>query len=260
MSQSQSNEPVLSTLPTVQTIDAWLDYKLAEDAQQRTRVLERLNELIDETAVITSEEQMGTLGENRLIAEALQRAVEADRVARKAPYLERSQLIDKRHYDIIRSIDPTLAIVRRMMDTFQERKIAKARREAREAAEKARAEAERLAQQAARIASASRVPERAAQAIQQAADAAAEADRKQARAEAKPAELARAKGPLGGTISARTRWDFKVVNRELVPDRLKIISSALVREEMGDRDSSGRPTAEIPGIEWVQVTTSTMHG
>lgn len=67
-----------------------------------------------------------------------------------------------------------------------------------------------------------------------------------------PAEVARPE-PLKVRDTTRTRkvWNYKVTAFSKVPDGYKELNKGMVRETMKDRDESGKPLTDIPGIEWL---------
>ena len=154
----------------------------------------------------------------KLIAACIKNA-EADRVARKEPFLEGGRVIDGVFRGITEPLTRAKTDVERRLTLYQ-REVAEAERHRREEVARAeRAEAERLAREAAEAEAAAQTEADVDEAIsadalaqQRGADAVAA----QRAAEAKPAELSRQRSDFGAVASLRRFWDMEGLDRDTI--------------------------------------------
>ena len=199
--------------------DVMREYLDEEIAALTTRKAELLASVGRAPATIADNETAGKIADlTKLIAACVKNA-EADRVARKEPFLEGGRVIDGVFRGITEPLIRAKTDVERRLTLWQ-REVAEAERRRREeVARREREEAERLAREAAELEAAAQTEAQIDQAIstdalahQREADAVAA----QKAAEAKPAELSRQRSDYGAVASLRRFWDFTDLNRDAV--------------------------------------------
>ena len=197
--------------------DVMREYLDEEIAGLIARKAELLASVGRAPATIADQETAGKVADlTKLIAACIKNA-EADRVARKEPFLEGGRVIDGVFRGITEPLTRAKADVERRLTLYQ-REVAEAERRRREEiARREREEAERLAREAAEAEAAAQTEVDVDEAIS--ADALAqqrEADAIAARkaAEAKPAELSRQRSDYGAVASLRRFWDMEGLDRD----------------------------------------------
>jgi hypothetical protein len=215
------------------------------------RLIERCNELVQamrEVATayptIDDDEALGIAAENMRMAQALRKSSEDTRKAEKDPFLVGGRTVDAWFASFLQPLTDACDPVQKAMNAYGQRKLeaqrAAAEAERKRAAEEAQRQAERAAQ---------RMTD---EALTTAAEAAKEADRAEARALARPAALTRTRGDYGAVASVRSSWGWEVVDEAAIPREFFTLDPDKVKLAAKDRDPSGKPVAEIPGLRWVE--------
>ncbi len=229
-------------------IYTYLEYAAATVLERLTQVMAVLR--ADAEVPITDDDILGAVAEHAKAATALERAFEALRKETKEPFLDGGRAVDGW---FLTRVEPLKALRSRVdansltyLNTKRRAAEAKAAEEARKAREEL-ADAERKAREAASLDPfADDAPFAALAEAQEHADKAAAA------AEAKPADATRTYSDAGVATSIKRRWSWRVANFAAVPREFLTVDAAKVRAAMSERDqNSGKPTAVIPGIEWM---------
>lgn len=193
------------------------EYLHEELAPLLARKAELLGSVSRAPAVIGDEETAGKIADLIKMIAACVKNAEADRVARKEPFLEGGRITDAEYRGVTEPLLRGKIDVERRLTLFQREQAEAERRRREEIARQERAEAERLAQEAAAAEAAAQTEVEIDEAIS--ADALAqqrEADAVVARraAEAKPAELSRQRSDYGAVASLKRFWDMEGLDRD----------------------------------------------
>lgn len=168
-------------------------------------------------ALVTDEDTAGKVADlTKLIAACIKNA-EADRVARKEPFLEGGRVIDGVFRGITEPLTRAKADVERRLTLWQREKAEAERRRREEIARQVREEAERQrkeAEEAERKARTETDIDAAISADTLAAQREADAIAAQRAAEARPAELSRQRSDYGAVASLRRFWDMEGLDRD----------------------------------------------
>jgi hypothetical protein len=200
------------------TLDAaaMREYLLAEIETLADRRDELLGSVARCPIEITDDDTARRVADLIKLIMACVKNAEADRVARKEPFLEGGRLIDGTFKAITEPLDRSKRIVEGRLTTYQ-REVAAAERRRREAEEQAkREEAAKLAREAAVALAEMRTEDDLAAAIlaeRAAGEAAADAEVAARAADANAAEMSRQRSDLGAVASLRTFWDFADLDR-----------------------------------------------
>jgi hypothetical protein len=231
-------------------IDAYLEFHFAEWNARQAELIAVLARHAKANAIIKDDKTLGDIGENVKMARALTKVAEEKRKDVKEPFLMGGRAVDAWVKAWAKPLDDAIAPLQLAMNDYGDRKD----REARAAAQKAQQEAEAKAQAAAEAASKA-LRENNQASANQALDAVVDADVEQEEAQAvldsRAAETTRVYGTFGSVVSGQRKWGWKVTDFALVPDQYKMINEDMVKAKAKERDTTGKPTALIPGIEWV---------
>ena len=199
--------------------DTMREYLGEEIAALTARKAELLASVGRAPATIGDENTAGKIADLvKLIAACIKNA-EADRVARKEPFLEGGRVIDGVFRGITEPLLRAKTDVERRLTLWQREKAEAERRRREEVARQEREEAERqrlAAEQAERKARTEADIDQAISADALAQQRKADAIAAQRAAEAKPAELSRERSDYGAVASLRRFWDFTDLDRETV--------------------------------------------
>lgn len=244
-----TNEPHLD-VPNVDAIIAYLDFLTGDRARQK-EVLAGLKHINDAYETITDDVEQGMAGENRRMAEAWLKMVEAKREQIKAPWLTGGRAVDAYFKKLSFPVDTALTPVIRKMNEYNAAKEKRERENARILARRAQEAAEKAAAEAA--AALVRAPETAGQALDDAARLSKVAAQATEHAEGRPAALTRTRGPIGAVVSSRRTWKFKVTDMRKLPWVYLMPDMAAIEQagRIGARAPDGKPLTEIAGGEWV---------
>jgi colicin import membrane protein len=244
---SDSNVPEI-VVPSGEQITAWLEYEFAGLIGRRDELLKALQTTDAAHASIADDEALGTIAENRRMAETLVRTAETRRKEAKQPFADGSATVDTWFKRLAAPLDAPLRSLRSKMDNYSRRRLeAERARRAAEAAEKA-AEARRQAAIAA--AALAEGPGREATArLAEAAGAAQEAERAERKVDAKAADHTRAYGPMAAVSSMRTRWVARIEDEAAVPREFLSVDMTKVNAALraAPKAPDGRPMIDIPG-------------
>jgi hypothetical protein len=251
---SIANTPPPLNPPTREEVAAWLDYALADLNGRRAEVLDAMAEMLE--TPVDSPEVAGVYVENVRMACDLEKRAKAELDAHKRPYLDAGRVVDGYRNAFLEPLSDRIKSARSALLAWEQAKIAAARAEvarraalAAEQAEQARLEAERVREREGLFSAATSVLDEAAEA------AALAAMRAQQAAEAKGHTLSRTVGSYGATAAVRSTWTHKLIDLAQVPLAFHVLDDAKVKARMRtlERDPvSGRPLADIPGLEWVE--------
>jgi hypothetical protein len=207
------------------------------------------------------EDTAGLCAENARMAKALIGTGEKNRKDHKEPYLEGGRAVDAWFRRFAEPIQAAVAPVERVMFDYATRKETAQRALAERLRREAEAEAQRRAAEAAAAMKRNPVGQDVDAKLDAAAASAAEADRAADEAQARPAEFSRSRGIYGAVASLRSSWSWElqdmmalaraVVAGDVPPGALAV-NESWVRERAKERDRSGKPTAIVPGIAWVE--------
>jgi hypothetical protein len=227
-------------------INEYLAYACSALIERRDELVAALREMAATYETIDDDDTLGVVAENMRMANTLRRSADDTRKQQKDPFLSGGRTVDLWFSTFGQPLSDVCEPIQRAMDAYGKRKLA---------AQRAAAEAERARAQA----EADRQAERAAQrmtseALNAAALAAQEADRAEIKANARPAELTRTRGDYGAVASVRSTWSWEITDIAAVPRQYMIVSPDSIKEAAKQRDPSGKPVAEIPGIRWVEQT------
>jgi hypothetical protein len=148
--------------------------------------------------------------------QAVIKAADAARVARKEPYLEGCRGIDGFFKAIAEPMEKTKRKVEALLTDFLRRKADKERREREERERQARMDEERRRREAETAAANMRDEASLHDALERervAEQAAADRRKAEKEADAKPADMSRTRGDFGAVSSLRTTWTFSNLDR-----------------------------------------------
>lgn len=208
---------------------------------------------------VPDDETQGALAENRRMIETLARTAKERHDTDKLPFLAASRAIDEWFRSLMQPLEAPLAVYRRLMDAYVQKKVLAARAAAAERAKEAEQEAERQRQESARQIEQGAAHEISAQALSDAAAATNEALRAARDAVAtKPAEQSRVTGDFGALASARRRWRWRVVKESDIPRKFLSPDKDKINGWMGagGKNEDGSPKNAIKGIEVYEDITS----
>jgi uncharacterized membrane protein YqiK len=158
------------------------------------------------------------------------------------------KLLTQERADMLKPVEKFILDAKKVCNDY----LAEQQRRAEEAARKVQAELDRKAAEAARAEQEAEAARKAAVAAgnQKAAQAAAEASRKaqeeaQAAAEASMVPVAPVKVDAGDNMVMVDIWDFKVVDKAMVPEEYKILDLKAVRSVV----EALKDSAKIPGLQ-----------
>ena len=251
----RSNEPRPPAPPTPEEIRAYLDFQLEGMIRDRdTKIIPALQNMLAKHPTIPDgdEEVAAMFVDNIRIARALAGANSSASTTNfrqfKRPWIDGGKAVDGWFQAFDASVTKALAPVSQVLQDYEDRKEAEARRKREEAARIAQEDAERKRKEAdaAKAFSAEQDIK-----LEQAAQLDAAAKQATQEAQARPSQVsAPSRGMYGGTASIRQTWKWRVTNFAIVPDQYKTIDEARVRDAGRKRDVNGRPVTTIPGIEW----------
>jgi len=193
------------------------------------------------------------------------KALEATRVAEKAPFLKSERTVDGVFVKVKKELEKLKSRVNAVKTIYERAKADRERRE-REAAEReAREKAEAARQEAAAAERAAMIAER--ETVDSALDTAIDAEKRAEQAEkdvvqiardaeAKAADLSRSRSDRGSVSSLRTFWDYKDLDRETVdlePLRAHIPWAAIETAVRSFVRAGGR---DLGGVEIFENTES----
>jgi hypothetical protein len=236
-------------------VTAWLDYSLAELVERRLVVEAALREMLAAHPTV-AEDDTATAGlfvENLKLAKALETSAKAEIDKIKRPFLDAGRAVDGWRGKYMEALARPVSWARGVLLDLEQRKAATARRLAQEQAQ----EAARKAQEAAAAAEAARVRDGLFSAATDVYEeerriAAQQAEAARRLADAKPAVLSNSRGQYGGQASITTRWTWQVKDIAQVPLEFLQVNEAMLDAVAKKRDPvTGRPTRDVPGIEWV---------
>lgn len=251
--QRDHNRPPPPQPLNEEEIRAYLDYEGERLIERRETVVTALNNFVASGGTINDDEALGEIGETMKMAAALDRTAKDRHDETKRPFRVGGEAVDAWFRVFRQPIAAAKAPVQGFMDAYVQRKLLAERKRRDEAA----AEKQRLADIAARkAADALEANKPAADELQRAADADASADKAMARSHERPAEMTRVRGDYGASVSARSRWRWEVTNAALVPREYMMVNPDAVTLAAKARDANNRPTAVIPGIEWIEVVAA----
>lgn len=245
-----SNAPAPPAPLNKAQIEAYLEFQFADWNARRAELIAVLQDQAKVNAVINDDRTLGDIGENVKMARALSRTVEAKRVETTAPFLAGQRTVAAWVKSWIKPLDDVVATMQAAMNDYGDRKDREARAEAlrqQQEAEKKAAEAAEAASKALREGDQAR----AGAALDQVVDADMQQEEATAVLDSRAAETTRTYGSYGSAISGQRIWSWKVTDFALLPNEYKMVNEDMVKAKAKTRDASGRPTAVIPGIEWV---------
>lgn len=247
MSGSNTPEPPAPLTP--EQITEWLEYSLSGLRSRRDEIIAALEATTKAHPTIEDDDTLGLVAENIRMASALQRVSEERRQEAKKPYLEGGRTVDGWVSDLLKPLNAAVAPIQIAMNNYGSKKLALAR----EAAEKARKEAQEEADR--HLKAAAKAMESSAPNLDDqmavAQEAAAQAQRATDRANAPASELSRTRGIYGATASMRTVWKWRLVDISKLPMQFHTANEDKIKEAIKTfgRDGSGKPLADIPGLE-----------
>lgn len=251
-----ANAPPRPDMLSDAQIREWVEYEVAALIRRRDEdLLPALRGMLreDGTASIPDEEVAGIFVENTTMARALIRSGDERHARLKAPFLSGGRVVDAWKREFVAPIETALAPLHQAQLEYANRKAEVERKRREEAAEVARIEAARRAEEAAKLLASRPASAATEKAMDDMAAAARRADVAETKAAAPTSELSRSRGVFGGTASVRTRWGWKLADISKVPAEFLSVNVDAVREASKRRDpQTNRPTAVIPGIEWVE--------
>lgn len=193
---------------------------IAEDIHS---LLARRDELLGSAwrapATVTDDDVAGKTADLvKMIAVCIKNA-EADRVARKDPFLRGGQVVDAVFRGVTEPLTKAKAEIERRLTLYQREKADAERRRREEIARQEREEAERRARAAAEAEAKAQTEadlDRAIAAEALAKQQQADAIEAQRAAEAKPADLSRSRSDMGAVASLHRFYDFTDLDREAI--------------------------------------------
>lgn len=244
------NKPVPPAPLNKEQIEAYLEYAFADWDARRAELIAALTQHGKANATINDDRTLGDVGENVKMARALTRSAEDKRVETTAPFLlgQRTVMAWVKKWTL--PIEGAIEPLQRAMNDYGDRKDRAARAEAlrqQQEAEKKAAEAAEAASKALR----DNNQAAASAALDDVVDADAEQIEAAAVLDSRPAETTRTYGTYGGVMSGQRTWGWKVTDFAALPDEYKMVNEDMLKAKAKTRDPSGKPTAVIPGIEWV---------
>lgn len=244
--------------------EALREYLLEDTAALTARKEELLASVARAPETVEDRETLGRMGDLvKLIATAHKNA-EADRVARKAPFLAAERLIDSVYKrDLTDPLAQGKVTVERRMTQFQRALAEQERRRREEEARRQREEAERLRLEAEEREAAAQDEQQLDEAItthELARQAEADSRKADKAAEAPPAELSRERGEYGSIASLRREWTFRQpisrtdLDLELLREHLPL--QALEQAIRSYIRAGGR---ELRGVEIFESTSTVVR-
>lgn len=247
----RANTPPPPTPLTPAEIAAFLDYALESLGSRRDEIIQALTANFSKYPTIQNDDALGVIAENMRMAGVLARTAEKRREEHKEPFLNGGRAVDVWFKAWKVPLENISGKVQKLMDDYGAQKLAAQRATAEAERKRAQAEADRAAE----VAAAELRKGRSAQAaLDVAAAAAAQAEEAETRSQARAPDLTRSTGIFGATASVRETWDHEVLDASKVPRKYLVVSEALIKLAMRDRDATGRPIAVIPGIRWKATT------
>lgn len=208
---------------------------------------------------VPDDETQGALAENRRMIETLARTAKERHDTDKLPFLAASRAIDEWFRSLMQPLEAPLAVYRRLMDAYVQKKVIAARAHALEQAREAEDEAERLRLEVARQIEQGAPNELTQAALADAKKATDESLRAALAAVAtKPAEQSRVHGDFGALASARRRWRWRVVKESDIPRKFLSPDKDKINGWMGagGKNEDGSPKNTIKGVEIYEDITS----
>jgi hypothetical protein len=250
-----SNRPRPPLPLTREQVVAWLDYQMTGLVARRDDVLKALDSML--AVEVADAEVAGVYAENVRMATSLEKSARAEIDAAKRPYLEGGRAVDGWRLAFVEPLTLRVSQARQRLLDWENAKIARAREQAQIKADAIAAQAAEDAARARKTSEQHGLFSPAASVLSEQAEASAlQALRAQEQAQAKPADLVeRTVGRYGSSTSVRRTWTHRLVDLAQVPLEYHALDAAKVAAAGRDRDKSGRPTAVIPGIEWVEETS-----
>lgn len=170
----------------------------------------------DAPRAVTSDDDLGRVGDLVKDVRLVAKRVDAARVAEKEPHLTAGREIDAFFKGMAERLDRIGKTLESRATEYQRAKAAEERRRREEEARKAREEEERQREIAARAAEANRSAS-AAKAEHKAEVAGERAREAEAAAQAKAADLTRTRSETGTVATARTEWAFELIDATAIP-------------------------------------------
>lgn len=225
--------------------------ELVEVADQTTETVDKLRKGEGQSASINSDEDVALVAPLASKARDLFKRLDEDRAAEKKPHWDAGKAVDE-------FFKPHKARAERIFNTledlasdFQNRKIAAQRAAARAEADRQEKEAARLREEADKA----KRTETAERKIAQAEGAELKADAAADDANASNAELGAVRGGDGGVLaSARTVWDYTIVDYEKIPlDKLRIfLSRSDVEKAIKKFANHHKDAATLDGVTFTE--------
>jgi hypothetical protein len=261
MPKKKTNAPAPPSPPKKEEVADWLGYQTEGLRLKRdTDVLPAIAEMVKAHPVIADndEDLAGRFAENILLAKDLIREAGKAHKEHKEPYLTAGRVVDgwKNGFEAV--IERALAPIEAIARDYAERKHAREH-----AAREAEAERARVAARKARDDAAA--AERENMWGNDALALAEEAERKAAAARRSEHRAAHTTATTQGDYGAKSmlvrKWKWQLSDITQVPPEHLLVNAATIMIAAKPRDPiTNKPTAIIPGIEWVEDVSFTVRG